>query len=331
MQTTRELQLQQNHCIQSALPRRRRRAISAAKAPRQLSLTYHILQHRHNVLLTRRQGSNHHGKHCYRSRNASRRLTPTLTSDCLSRIYRVAHQGLDWLQRRQLALLSLTLFPAYLQLLLQAFLNAGVQGLTVVDLSPTSLDTALATFSTSDQAKVLLIKADVSKEDEVENYVTKTVERFGQLDISVQNAGMTQKPVSVLDQDVDQFMKVLDVNVKGRELRKCPERDAQRADNPRFAAFLGVKFSVRAMLASPSCGKGCSIIITGSQLGLDGSFCRSTPRSLRRKGYSLFRDHRCRRDARLLFLKVCCTRSSTLCCRRTRSPRDPSQQPRTRS
>ncbi len=38
----------------------------------------------------------------------------------------------------------------------------------------------------------------------------------------------------------------------------------------RLSAFLGLKHSARAMLASPSGGKGCSIVFTSSQLGLDG-------------------------------------------------------------
>lgn len=38
-----------------------------------------------------------------------------------------------------------------------------------------------------------------------------------------------------------------------------------------FAAFLGVKHSLKAILASPNGGKGGSIVLTASQLGLDGA------------------------------------------------------------
>lgn len=41
--------------------------------------------------------------------------------------------------------------------------------------------------------------------------------------------------------------------------------------SPPFAAFLGVKHSLKAILASSNGGKGGSIVLTASQLGLDGA------------------------------------------------------------
>lgn len=39
----------------------------------------------------------------------------------------------------------------------------------------------------------------------------------------------------------------------------------------RTLAFLGLKHAAKAMLANPEGGKGCSIILISSQLGLDGT------------------------------------------------------------
>lgn len=37
-------------------------------------------------------------------------------------------------------------------------------------------------------------------------------------------------------------------------------------------AFLGLKHAAKGMLANPQGGRGCSIILISSQLGLDGTF-----------------------------------------------------------
>ena len=93
-------------------------------------------------------------------------------------------------------------------------------------------------------------------------------ERFGKLDISAQIAGVTQKQSALEDLTEEEFDKVMRINCKGREC-PCLPLILSRQLRPR-TAFLGVKHSVKAMKMSPSGGKGCSIIICGSQLGLDG-------------------------------------------------------------
>lgn len=102
---------------------------------------------------------------------------------------------------------------------LQAFLAAGVEGLALVDLSLSALQDAFssALAAPDGQQRILLLAADVSDEESVISYVSRTVERFGRLDISVQNAGIAQQPISIMEQDVDGWDRVMRVNVRGRE------------------------------------------------------------------------------------------------------------------
>jgi NAD(P)-dependent dehydrogenase (short-subunit alcohol dehydrogenase family) len=61
------------------------------------------------------------------------------------------------------------------------------------------------------------MKFDVSKEDECKAVVAKTLERFGKIDILVNNAALYAPlaPVAVTDIDVDLWDRVMAVNVRG--------------------------------------------------------------------------------------------------------------------
>lgn len=66
--------------------------------------------------------------------------------------------------------------------------------------------------------KALFVKTDVSKSDEVENLVAKSVETFGKLDISVNNAALTPDKTPCADFDEAYFDRVIAVNLKGPAL-----------------------------------------------------------------------------------------------------------------
>jgi len=65
--------------------------------------------------------------------------------------------------------------------------------------------------------EVLLVKADVSKADEVKMMVQKTVEKFGRVDILVNNAGILV-PAGFLDSTEEMWDKTIDINLKGTYL-----------------------------------------------------------------------------------------------------------------
>ena len=62
--------------------------------------------------------------------------------------------------------------------------------------------------------EVLTVKADISKLDEVEELVKAAKEKFGSVDIMVNNAGIT-KDTLILRMKEEDFDSVIDVNLKG--------------------------------------------------------------------------------------------------------------------
>ncbi len=61
----------------------------------------------------------------------------------------------------------------------------------------------------------LFIQADASKEAEVENLMNKTVSEFGKIDILVNNAGIGGTLSSMNEITVEEWDKVMEVNLKG--------------------------------------------------------------------------------------------------------------------
>jgi meso-butanediol dehydrogenase/(S,S)-butanediol dehydrogenase/diacetyl reductase len=63
-------------------------------------------------------------------------------------------------------------------------------------------------------SKAIAIKADITKWDQVQAMVKQTLDEFGQIDISVHNAGVVSAaPVDELEEET--FDHVMDVNIKG--------------------------------------------------------------------------------------------------------------------
>ncbi|WP_280260194.1 SDR family oxidoreductase [Nocardia abscessus] len=61
----------------------------------------------------------------------------------------------------------------------------------------------------------LAISADVADREAMEKATSRTVERFGRLDVVVANAGVVPKPATLRTMDTDSFDRVLDVNLTG--------------------------------------------------------------------------------------------------------------------
>lgn len=60
----------------------------------------------------------------------------------------------------------------------------------------------------------LIVKADVSKQEDVESLVEQTIEKFEKIDVLVNNAGITRDNL-LMRMTEEEFDKVIDINLKG--------------------------------------------------------------------------------------------------------------------
>lgn len=88
--------------------------------------------------------------------------------------------------------------------------------LVLVDLNEEVLkETELLIKKESSDAELLTVKADVSNEDEVKNYVDQAVKTFGKIDGFFNNAGIEGKQNLTEDYGSDEFQKVVNINLNG--------------------------------------------------------------------------------------------------------------------
>jgi NAD(P)-dependent dehydrogenase (short-subunit alcohol dehydrogenase family) len=64
-------------------------------------------------------------------------------------------------------------------------------------------------------AEAEFVRADVRHEDDIQNLVDKTVDRFGRLDVAVNNAGTEGTPGPITEQTAESYATTFDTNVLG--------------------------------------------------------------------------------------------------------------------
>ncbi|MFC7203647.1 SDR family oxidoreductase [Haloferax namakaokahaiae] len=94
--------------------------------------------------------------------------------------------------------------------------------------------------------EAVFVKADVSDPDEVANLVASAVEQFGGLDFAHNNAGIEGVGSSIPEMSVEDFERVIDINLKG--------------------VFLGMKYEIPRLLERG----GGAIVNTASVAGMTG-------------------------------------------------------------
>jgi NAD(P)-dependent dehydrogenase (short-subunit alcohol dehydrogenase family) len=96
-------------------------------------------------------------------------------------------------------------------------------------------------------AEAEFLRADVRHENDVRNLIDRTIERFGRLDVAVNNAGTEGRPGPLVDQSPETYAATFDTNVLG--------------------TMLSLKHELRVMTAQAS----GSIINLSSTMGSRGS------------------------------------------------------------
>src|SRR5207247_9992146 len=92
--------------------------------------------------------------------------------------------------------------------------------------------------------EAMFVPTDVAKEAQVKDLVGRTLEQFGRLDFAFNNAGIEQVPTPFLEQKVETYDQVMDINVKG--------------------VWLSMRHQIPAMLKTG----GGAIVNTSSALGV---------------------------------------------------------------
>lgn len=108
--------------------------------------------------------------------------------------------------------------------------NRGIGRKTVEEFAKAGLDVVINYCHHDDEAKdlekfirtnydvdVMVIKCDVSREEEVEEMVNNVIDHFGKIDILVNNASVARDSL-LLDKSLREFRRVLDVNLIGTYL-----------------------------------------------------------------------------------------------------------------
>ena len=122
--------------------------------------------------------------------------------------------------------------------------NEGAK-VTLVDLNEEAVKGIVEEFELGDRG--LAVKADVSKEADVKNYVDQTISKFGRIDCFANNAGVEGPAKSIEEITEKDFDFVYGINVKG--------------------AFFGLKYVLPVMKKQ----KSGAIVNTASVAGLIGS------------------------------------------------------------
>lgn len=155
----------------------------------------------------------------------------------------------------------------------EALAEAGAD-VSVVDVDEERLAKTVATLEERGVA-VHPITADVSEPSETERMVTETVERFGSLDATFANAGVASLGGALADYDLEEWDRLIDVNLRGVFLTN--KAAASAMDNGgsivNTASILAHRGSEMAGLGAYTASKGGVVALTrqlAAELGTEG-------------------------------------------------------------
>ncbi len=134
--------------------------------------------------------------------------------------------------------------------------------LMLVDLNPAGLaETAAQVKDTG--AEVETFEADVSVTEQVEAFFAKTLERFGRLDICVNNAGIANPPGPLVQMTDEGFDRTVAVNLRGVFLcmRAAGRQMLQQGDGGRIISVASQAGKTGFAFLSPYCATKAGVIL----------------------------------------------------------------------
>jgi NAD(P)-dependent dehydrogenase (short-subunit alcohol dehydrogenase family) len=123
---------------------------------------------------------------------------------------------------------------------------------------------------TDEGGSARFVEADVSKVDGARELVAATVERFGRVDVLVNNAGVSGARVPVHEIDPDDFGRVIDVNLGGTFLcSKYAIPHLLAGGGGRIVNIASTYGLIAAPLAAAYCASKAAIINLTRQMAID--------------------------------------------------------------
>jgi len=115
--------------------------------------------------------------------------------------------------------------------------------------------------------EALVVKADVSKANEVKKMVQKTIAKFGRIDILVNNAGIAI-PAAFLDSAEEMWDRTMDVNLKGAYL--CSKEVAPIMLNQKSGKIINIA-SISGMAERTAVSNTAYVVSKAGMIGLTRS------------------------------------------------------------
>ena len=134
--------------------------------------------------------------------------------------------------------------------------------LMLVDLNPAGLGETAAQIKDTG-AEVETFEADVSVTEQVEAFFAKTVERFGRVDICVNNAGIGNPPGPLVQMTDEGFDRTIAVNLRGVFLcmRAAGRQMLQQGDGGRIISVASQAGKTGFAFLSPYCATKAGVIL----------------------------------------------------------------------
>jgi len=143
----------------------------------------------------------------------------------------------------------------------ERFAKEGAK-LVLADLNPGGLDETVELVKDTG-AEVETFEADVSVTEQVEAFFAKTVERFGRIDICINNAGIGNPPAPLIQMTDEGFDRTVAVNLRGVFLcmRAAGRQMLKQEDGGRIISVASQAGKTGFPFLSPYCATKAGVIV----------------------------------------------------------------------